>query len=138
MWCMMNWKKTHGSKKRAEIVGIINPTRVSTGTSRRSFRMAGIVIGGWVTYDDVGRIFIHTFDAMRFQVAQLLMGCDYRVTDDQVREVVDKFFPKGAENAESLVREVHQRCSMEINDLRDKARRGHFIWDLPKLRGGGS
>lgn len=128
-WALQQWQRNHPGKK-VVLGGVFSAQRVRDGATRHFFREEHKILGGNLEFDEGGRLFLRKHAKMSRDVRMLCLRTEGRATDDQVREVVAKTFPKGVENAEKILLEIHQKLTAETLRLKDEANRGRFVWPL--------
>lgn len=127
LWELEGWRKRHPTKK-VQIPGVMSEKRVRDGKIRRIFRISSRRFGGRVAFDDVGRAYLRKTQVLERRLDRLVAERLCRVTDDEVLEAVREIFPKGAENAATILEDIHSRTTAETTRLADLAALGSFVW----------
>lgn len=129
-WLTMNWKGRSGKGKGLPPAKLIlSSEKVEAWNVRVAFTLNAIRLGGACDSSPIATLYVNTASALYYAIGKLHAYRAGRVSDDDVRELVREFFPKGYDNAMKIMRRVHTECTSETLQLLSRALTGEFVWD---------
>jgi hypothetical protein len=129
-WMTMNWKGRGGKGKGLPLANVILASeKVEAENVRVAFTLNYRQLGGDCYSSPIGILYANTASALYYAIGKLHAYRAGRVSDDDVRELVRDFFPKGYDNAMKIMRRVHTECTSETLQWLSRALSGEFVWD---------
>ena len=129
-WMTMNWKVRGERKKGMPLAKVVlSAEKVEADNVRIAFTLNYTQLGGACYSSPIATLYVNTASALYYAIGTLHAYRAGRVSDDDVRELVREFFPKGYDNAMKIMRRVHTECTSETLQLLSRALTGEFVWD---------
>jgi len=128
IWTVESWLR-YKPGKRPEYWHELTAEKVLNGKIRRIFRLNAHHLGGRMTYNPRGRELLHRVTQTRREIKTLVLKNKGVVSDDQVNEIVLKYFPHGVTNAKKIMVDIHTTCTATSMDLLSRSKRGHYVWE---------